>query len=261
MKLQELLAGLKCHRRAHRLVIDHKLWRLIIIPGFLSLFYLPLVIWVTFYGLKPLTRYLHENWVPEFLQSAFTLLLLGILVWALGIYVGYLLFRNVIMILCSPLLGYLSETTEKVEGGIEPPKFTWKGVGPEILRAIGLSLLSLLVSAGAFFICLIIGIIPVLGAVVAFVLMTLIQAYLAGVGFADPALERRRFTISATLKFARRHRPRLMGVGLGFVILMAVPVVGWFLAPSYGIIAGTLAALDLLNEENPGQKPPKIPEA
>jgi len=261
MRLKELLAGLECHRRAHRLVIDHKLWRLILIPGCLSILYFPVVIWATLYGLRPVARYLHENWVPEFLQSAVTLSLISIVVWALGIYAGFLLFRNVIMILCSPLLGYLSETTEKVAAGVEPPKFTWTGVGYEIVRATGLSLLAVLISGLTFFFCLVVGLVPILGAVVAFIVMTFVQTYLAGIGFADPVLERRRYTVWATLKFARRHRPRLMGVGLGFLLLMAVPLVGWFIAPSYGIIAGTLAAIDLLSEENQNRKPPVIPEA
>jgi CysZ protein len=261
MRLKEMLAGLKCHRRAHRLVIDHKLWRLILIPGCLSILYFPVVIWATLYGLRPVARYLHENWVPQFLQSGVTLALISLIVWVLGIYAGFLLFRNVIMILCSPVLGYLSETTEKVSGGIEPPKFSWQGVGYEILRATGISLLSLLISGITFIFCLVIGLIPVLGAIVAFTVMTFVQTYLAGIGFADPALERRRFTVWETLKFARRHRPRLMGVGLGFLLLLAIPIVGWFVAPSYGIIAGTLAALDLLNEGNQNRKPPLIPEA
>lgn len=253
-----MLAGLRCHRRAHRLVMDHKLWRLILIPGLLSIFYFPGVIWITYYGLGPVTRYLHEHWVPGFLQSGVTEFIIGMITWIMGIYVGFLLFRNVIMILCSPLLAYISETVEKVTGGIEPPKFTWQGVGYEILRASCLSLLALLISAVAFVFCFLIGLIPMVGAVIAFILMTIIQSYLAGIGFADPVLERRRYTIPNTLRFARKHRPRLMGVGIGFLLLMAVPIVGWFVAPSYGIIAGTLAGLDLLKEE---AKPPAIPEA
>lgn len=259
MKLKELLAGLQCHRRAHRLVIEHKLWRLILIPGFLSLLYFPAVLWATFYGLRPAARYLHENWVPQFLQSGFTLSLLSLVIWALGVYVGFMLFRNVIMIICSPVLSYLSETVEKVAGGITPPKFTWQGVGKEIVRAAILSLITLILSVLTFVFCLLIGLIPVLGAIISFFVMTLVQSYLAGVGFADPALERRRYSIWATLMFARRHRPRLMGVGLGFLLLMAIPLVGWFLAPSYGIIAGTLAAVDLLNEANQSEKPPSLP--
>jgi CysZ protein len=258
MRIKEILAGLNCHRRAHRLVMKHKLWRLILIPGLLSVFYFPAVIWGTLYGVRPVTRYLHAHWVPEFLQSTLTLALLGVVIWALSIYVGFLLFRNVIMILCSPLLSYISETVEKVSGGVEPPKFTWQGVGHEILRATCLSLLAVMISAVAFACCFLIGLIPFVGAVIAFTLMTVIQSYLAGIGFADPVLERRRYTIPATLEFARKHRPRLMGVGVGFLLLMAVPIVGWFVAPSYGIIAGTLAGLDLLQEE---ANPPSLPEA
>lgn len=253
------MTGFRCHLRAHRLISTHKLWRFIVIPGLLSLLYFPFVIWATFYGLKPVSRYLHDNWVPEFLQSGFTLFLLGLLVWLLGVYAGFMLFRNVIMVLCSPLLSHISEITDKVSGGVEAPKFTWQGSGKEIFRAAVLSLISLTISILVFLFCFVIGIIPILGAAIAFVTMSLVQMYLAGVGFSDPALERRQYSIGNTLKFARKHRPRLMGVGFGFLLLLAVPVIGWFVAPSYGVIAGTLAVLDLLEEEKKSRKPPVIP--
>jgi CysZ protein len=256
--MKEILAGLRCYGRAHRLIVAHKLWRLILIPGLLSFLYFPLVIMVTFYGLRPVTSYLHEHWVPTFLQSGFTLFLISLVVWIAGLYLGFLLFRNVIMIICSPLLSYLSETVEKVYGGLAAPAFTWQGVGKEIARAAVLSFLALLISLVTFAVCLVIGLIPILGAVIAFILMTLIQGYLAGVGFADPVLERRRYSISATLRFTRQHRPRLMGVGFGFLLLVAIPLVGWFIAPSYGMVAGTLAGMDLLNENEEKKTAPPV---
>ncbi|HEY1172134.1 MAG TPA: EI24 domain-containing protein [Verrucomicrobiae bacterium] len=258
-KLKEFTAGFRCHLRGHRLVMTHKLWRFIIIPGLLSLLYFPFVIWATFHGLRPVSRYLHENWIPGFLQSAFTLEILTLMVWLLGVYAGFMLFRNAIMVICSPLLSHISEIVEKVSGGVEAPKFTWEGTGKEIFRASVLSLLSLTISLIVFVFCLVIGIIPLLGAVVSFLIMSLVQMYLAGVGFADPALERRQYSIGSTLKFTRKHRPRLMGVGLGFLMLLAVPVFGWFIAPSYGVIAGTLAVLDLIEEEKKNRKPPVMP--
>ncbi|MCD6048855.1 MAG: hypothetical protein K0Q55_258 [Verrucomicrobia bacterium] len=254
------MAGFRCYGRAHRLIKAHKLWRFIIIPGLLSLLYFPFIIVATFYGLKPVSRYLHENWVPEFLQSSLTLSLLGVMVWVLGVYVGFMLFRNVIMVLCSPLLSYISEIVDKISGGVEAPKFTWQGSGKEIFRAAALSLTSLTISIFVFLFCFLIGIIPILGAAIAFLLMSLVQMYLAGVGFSDPPLERRQYSIGSTLKFARQHRPRLMGVGMGFLLLLAVPGFGWFVAPGYGIVAGTLAVLDLLEEEKKNRKPPVIPD-
>jgi CysZ protein len=258
MGMKEILAGLRCYGRAHRLIVAHKLWRLILIPGVLSLLYFPLVTMVTFYGLRPVTRYVHENWIPAFLQSDLMLFFVSMVVWIAGLYLGFLLFRNVIMILCSPLLSYLSETVERVSGGMAAPTFTWKGVGREVLRAAILSFLGLLTSLVAFILCLVVSVVPVLGTVVAFFLMTLTQAYLAGEGFADPVLERRRKTVPATLRFTRQHRPRLVGVGFGFLILLAIPVVGWFIAPSYGIVAGTLAAMDLLKENDEENLPPPV---
>ncbi|MEO1837379.1 MAG: hypothetical protein ABGZ49_18005 [Akkermansiaceae bacterium] len=42
------------------------------------------------------------------------------------------------------------------------------------------------------------------------------------------------------LSFCWRNCGRVSGIG--FTLLLMIPVVGWVLAPSYGVIAGTLAA-------------------
>ncbi|MDA0768110.1 MAG: hypothetical protein O3A87_12775 [Verrucomicrobia bacterium] len=58
-------------------------------------------------------------------------------------------------------------------------------------------------------------------------------------------------SIANTFAHAWRHRGRTIGHGLGFTLLLFLPVVGWFLAPSYGIVAGTLGVIDTLGENQP----------
>ena len=110
--MSNILAGLQDFLRAQSLLFREGLWPLFLIPGLLSLLYLPLSAVLSFFLLRGLGTYVHDNWVPGFLQSQFTLIVLSVFLWIVVIYLGFLLFRNVIMILYSPILGFLSEAAE-----------------------------------------------------------------------------------------------------------------------------------------------------
>lgn len=249
----EIARGLKDYWRAQRVLFGQGLWPLFLVPGIVSLFYVPLsAIW-TFLLVRRVANYLHDNWVPDFLRSEFTFFVLAIFIWVAGVYFGFLLFRNVIMILYSPILSYLSEAVERKECGTgaegETPVFSWREAAFSAYRGTSLSLLTFLFAMVGLFVSLLLSLIPVIGGLVAAVFMPLLQVYLAGVGFCDPPLERRRVPVGGSLRFAWRHRGRLVGHGLGFSILILVPVIGWFLAPSYGVVAGTLGTVEILEAE------------
>ena len=38
----------------------------------------------------------------------------------------------------------------------------------------------------------------------------------------------------------------IIGCGCGFTLLAMIPVIGWFIAPGWGIVAGTRSAVALL---------------
>ena len=80
------------------------------------------------------------------------------------------------------------------------------------------------------------------------VLLPVSQMFLAGQGFMDPTLERKGFGVRDSFRFAWNHKLAVLGCGGGFLVLTLVPVIGWFLAPGLGIVAGTMEALHLLKE-------------
>ena len=111
--MRNIWAGFKDYGRAQRLLYRDGLWPLFLIPGILSLFYLPLSMVLGYIVLGDFTSYVHEHWVPGFLQGALMKILLALFIWVVALYLGFLLFRNVIMILYSPILAFLSEATER----------------------------------------------------------------------------------------------------------------------------------------------------
>jgi CysZ protein len=108
------------------------------------------------------------------------------------------------------------------------------------------SVLTLLFALIGLVTSFLVGLVPVIGTVVAAAFMPLFTIYLAGVGFCDPPLDRRGGGIGGTFTFAWRNRGRVFGHGLGFTVLLMIPVAGWFVAPSYGVVAGTLGVVEIL---------------
>jgi hypothetical protein len=46
--------------------------------------------------------------------------------------------------------------------------------------------------------------------------------------------------VRETSAFNRAHKPEMFALGLGFMFLLSIPVVGWFVAPTYGLVASYL---------------------
>ena len=245
--------GLLDYWRAHRLLFRKGLWPLFLIPGIVSLTYVPLVAVFTFLFLRDVTVAIHDRWVPDALQSDFTQIVLALSLFAVGVSGGFILYRNAIMVLYSPILAYLSEASERHAYGTVPEGpsrgITLRGACASAMRGTGLSLLTVLFALLGLLVGLVISLIPLIGGLAAAVLVPAWQFYLAGVGFCDPPLERRGYRIRHTLRHAWRFKWRTLGQGTGFSLLLLLPVVGWFLAPSYGVVAGTLGTVAILKEE------------
>ncbi|MEZ5302526.1 MAG: EI24 domain-containing protein [Verrucomicrobiales bacterium] len=161
-----------------------------------------------------------------------------------------LLFRTVAMVLFSPFLGYMSEEVERREAGREPAPFTWRGAGADALRGSLLALATTALSLFALVLCFALEAIPLVGTVGGLVLAPVFQGFFAGMNFFDPPLERRRLRhVGESLRFLWRSRWRLVANGLVFLALLAIPVVGWFLAPGYAALAGTIGSLRRLRED------------
>lgn len=249
--MRNFLAGLRDYLRAGHLLFKARLWPLFLVPGILSLCCLPVALLVGAFYFDDLTVYLHERWVPDALQSPAMEVLLWVLVAVLAFATGMALYRNIVMILYSPLLDFLSESVEKrIEPGRsepEAPAFCWKSTLKSAARGTGMSMLTLLLAAVGALVCLAIGLIPLIGSLGAVIGLLGVTSFVAGLGFVDPVLSRRGLTVSTSLRVGWGCRGRLIGHGAVFLLLQLVPFVGWFLAPSLGVVAGTVGGVEVLS--------------
>ena len=254
------VAGVADYGAAHRLLFATGLWKLFLVPGLLSVLYVPCSLVAGYLLLRRLPGFLHDHWIPGFLQSGLTMSVLSVLTAMVGVALGFILFRNVIMILYSPFLGLLSEATERAvsgpgtaEGGIRIP---FGEIVRSAVRGSSLSLLTLMLAAVGLLLACLMALLPVLGTLLGSIVTVLVTWFLAGAGFVDPPLERRNFTVWGALRLCWNFRGRILGQGASFSALLMIPLAGWFLAPGYGMVAGTIGALSILEE---GDRVPEGP--
>ncbi|HKX62327.1 MAG TPA: EI24 domain-containing protein [Verrucomicrobiae bacterium] len=247
--MNQFVAGMKDYWRALALVRRHRMWPWLILPGLISFAYFPGVSVGTYFFVADAETYVRDHLLPGFLKQRMFSIIITAALWLAALYIGFMLFRNVILIVYAPVLGYMSaRMEEKLKAGslqtVPPVKFlkaTMRVIGMSLL-SLGLSLASLVLSVGLL-------IIPLLGGVLMTVFLTVTQMFLAGHGFLDPTFERHGYGVGRSISAARKYRWRTMGCGSGFLLLTAIPVVGWFLGPTVGVLAGTISALDIENGE------------
>ena len=64
--------------------------------------------------------------------------------------------------------------------------------------------------------------------------------YYNGILLTDYTLERQGFNLKQSEDFYSAHKPEMFAIGLGFMFLLLIPVIGWFIAPTYGLVASYL---------------------
>lgn len=162
---------------------------------------------------------------------------------AISILVFYLSSRTMkyaILIVCSPLLAWVSEKTESLKTGKEYP-FSLPQFASDVLRSVLLNcrnflLESLLVIAG-----LILTLFFPPAALVFTALMFVVNCYFMGFSMFDYIAERQKLGFRESIRTMRQHRGMLTGLGLAFNLVSLIPFADWAIAPVNGAVGAVLA--------------------
>ena len=100
--------------------------------------------------------------------------------------------------------------------------------------------------------------IPVIGGLVALVLIIPCEMFLTGIGFIDPYFDRAGYSGMQSFRVMRK---RFFTVGIfsafGGLILL-IPLFGWFLGPTYSVVGGIILALQIDAEYQDKTDPEKL---
>ena len=224
---------------AHRWLWKTGRWTWMVWPLCCSLLLFPVYVWGVWAGSDALTDHVLVLWGGS--SDGWHYWLLWPFIVLITLFLGYILLKNLIMLLCLPLNMRLADAVINEQLG-DTAAQGWQGLSQSFGRTLSVTLLSLCMGLISTVGLLLIGLIPVIGPIAALVLGLIVQSFLAAWGFFDPVYERVHLGAWRSLGRSIRLTPTLVGSGLPFVLLFQIPILGWALAPSYGTVAGALTA-------------------
>jgi len=176
------------------------------------------------------------------------------LLFAAGIAPCYIGFRGIVMACYAPFLDKLSERSEQLLHG--HAQHQERSLLDAIRRPVGMTLLTVGASLLLILFGLALGALPFWGAVLSPAIVFPLQLFLISVGFIDPYFERKGLSPGQSFRLMLRYFWRITFFGALSLVFIAIPVVGWFVGPTYSIIAGVMMGILISDEEaaKPGRK-------
>ena len=244
--LKDIIISIQAYYHTHRFIIKHRLWKWILIPGFIYalLFCAGIYLFVVSSN-SAIDFMLQKSGVAEWMEKMQNswlsfLLIFGQIILNLILLLFYFsLFKYVFLIIGSPLFAYLSEKTESIIEGKEYP-FNFKQLIKDIVRGIRLALRNIVWQTVYTVSILILSFIPVIGWVTP-LLALLVECYYLGFSMLDYSCERNKLSTTQSIAFIGRHKGLAIGNGIVFYLMHFMPILGWLLAPSYAVIAATIS--------------------
>ncbi len=239
--IQQLVLGIRSYLTAFSLLSKYRLWNYLIISGVISL---------AIGGLIVGSSYMTAPSISSFMIGAYPFEWGKSIIEKIGVYLvgitmvtfGFFIYKYLMLIILSPLMGPLSETLEKRITGTKVGDSGVMFFFKSLFRGIRISLRNLTRELLFIILVSIAGLIFPPVALISTALIFCIQAFYVGFGSMDYFLERRT-TVSGSIQFVRKNKPYALGNGIAFLALLAIPIVGLFMAPALGTIAATHSIL------------------
>jgi len=240
------LKGLRAYSESFSLISKLNLWKYFLVPMGISLLVALLIGFSAWGWSDNLGSYISKIWVWEWGSETF--LAISNFIGGLTIVIlGLIVYRHVVMALCAPFMGPVSE---KIESHL-----THKEVQVGMNRFIPLLIRGIKVNGRNLFFelfftipVLLLSLIPVIGFLSAPILF-LLQAYYAGFGNMDYTLER-HFTFKESIQFVRSRSGIAMGNGTVFLLLLLIPILGVLLVLPLSVTAATKVTVNTLYPKN-----------
>ena len=242
--IKNAIKAFEAYAGSFKLISKLELWKYFGIPILISLI-TAIVIGVAAYGLSDnLGSYISNIWGWEWGKETFTSIgnfISGIIILAIGL----ILYKHIIMALSAPFMSAVSEKIEKhIAGDIHTHRKStfqsqlWRGIRLNF-RNLGMELLLTIP-------ILMLKFIPVVN-IFSTALLFIVQAYYAGFGNMDYTLER-HYNYSKSLNFVRQRRGLAIGNGIGFLLLLLIPVIGIVLVLPLSVTAASIRTVEAIKD-------------
>lgn len=227
--------GIGAYRRVFGMIAKYRLWSYLMIPGLIGMLIGGGILAGAWSASDDLGSIM-ISWYPTDWWGSGGLATVGDVVGGVLVAVlGLLLFKYILLIAVSPFMSLLSEKIESEITGEPSPAFSFNLLLQQTGRALRLNLRNIFREV---ILTIILSILSLSGvfAPITTPLLFAISAYYAGFGILDYTMER-HFNYKNSIHFVHDNRGLVLGIGLGFMLILLVPFVGFFFAPTFATIA------------------------
>ena len=246
--LKEIVITIQSWGEAHRFILQHKLWKWVVIPGLI--YTILFIAAMYFFGksatnvIEYITQILHlSDYIQRFRNGflGFLFTFAGIILWLTLLLFYFSLFKYICLIIGSPVFAYLSRKTESI---IEHDEHApgWKEIKKEAARGIRIAARNCGWQTVYMVALLFLALIPVVGWVTPLIVLFM-ECYYYGFSMLDYSLARNNYSVSQSIHFISRQKGLAIGNGILFYMMHLVIL----FAPAYGIIAATLTVHKVKN--------------
>ena len=236
--LRGFLTGILAYFKALGLISRYRLGRYFLYSGLIGLVIFAICGFAVYKGSPIISDWIQDalpwelDWIDN-VANWLTMLLSGLAFISI--------FKYLMLICTAPLMSLLSEKVEFRITGINQDRSFVLNVIPDLLRALRVNLRNIIREIFITLLLMLIGLIPIFS-LVSGVLILLVQSYYAGFGNYDFWAER-HYNFGGTVRFMKARKGMLAGNGIIYVLLLAIPVIGAFLAPPLATVAATMEAI------------------
>lgn len=229
------------------IVKEAKLKKFYFLPGIIGILLFIIFIWIGDFLSVNLAVQLESFFKLEEFHSILYIFI-KILVWVCTVFFYYLVYKSLLLVIISPILGYVSERVETHLTG-KKFDFTFKDNIRFLLRGIDIGLKSFFKQMVGTCAVMLLGFIFPINLSIP-LLIFIIQGYFTGFSFMDYTLERYNLSSKESLNFLKKQRIYAALCGGIFTVLFFIPILGIFIAPLITCVATTKITLELLKNNS-----------
>ncbi|MFH0867305.1 MAG: MqnA/MqnD/SBP family protein [Bacteroidota bacterium] len=251
--------GIDTYKEAHRLIVKHKLWWYVIVPGIINIVLFASVLILGVHTSRKTIDWLfdllgitgNEEGFLHYLYSVLTFVL-RLIIQIIFILVYMSIYKYLVLIIMSPLLAVLADKTSRLITGRKVP-YTFRQLMKDVWRGMLLVFRNIFIEIFFIVVCFFIGYIPVIKFACP-VFLFLLSMYFYGFSMIYFSNECYRLKINQSVRFVRRNNGFAIANGLIFYGMLIVPVIGILAAPAYAVVAATIGVNKIMKQEEEQNK-------
>lgn len=249
--------GLQGYSKAITFITENKLWKYFLVPLILNVLLFALGVNYTSSLAEWATGEINQWWAQDswsFFGAQFLISVLNFALYSVIFIFLFLAFSfmggYIILIILTPLLTYLSEHVDAILRG-EQYKFSWKQFLKDASRGLRITLRNFLMELFFVVALFIMSFIPVVG-LFSTPLLFLISSYYYGASFMDFTFERKKLSVTESIRYTRQNKSLTVACGAPFALIMMVPFLGVKLASFVSVISTISSTIALYDQETQG---------